>query len=82
MHTLGSVREVVDPALWNMTAHTFEGDYGLAYRIAERLAGRDVGAGFMLALIDFALNHARITAGRALPAALFRLSESARSRAG
>ena len=26
--------------------------------------------------------HARITAGRALPAALFRLPESARSRAG
>ena len=26
--------------------------------------------------------HARITAGRALPAALFRLSEGARSRAG
>ena len=56
MHTLGSVREVIDPALWNMTAHTFEGDYGLAYRIAERLAGRDVGAGCVLALIDFALN--------------------------
>jgi hypothetical protein len=56
MHTLGSLREVLDGSLWEMLSHTFDGDYGLAYRVAERLAGRDIGVTCVLALIDFALN--------------------------
>jgi len=56
MNTLGSLREVLDGDLWEMTSHAFEGDYGLAYRTAEQLAGRDLGPDCVLALIDFALN--------------------------
>jgi hypothetical protein len=55
-HALGSIKSLLDPSLLRMLGNTFDGPYGLPYRIAEKLAGRDVGPLVVHALIDFALN--------------------------
>ncbi|MEU4383354.1 hypothetical protein [Micromonospora echinofusca] len=53
---LGALRPFTDPSLMRMLGHTLSGEYGIPYRLAERLAGRYIGPDVVHALIDFALN--------------------------
>ncbi|WP_328344559.1 hypothetical protein [Streptomyces violaceus] len=52
----GSLFRVADPTLREILHEEMSGEYGLPWRLASALAGRNLGGSVVLALIDFALN--------------------------
>ncbi|SFN47989.1 hypothetical protein SAMN04489713_102153 [Actinomadura madurae] len=55
---VGTLNKAADSSLRKMLGHVFDGDYGLPYRFAERIAGRELDPITILSLIDFAINPA------------------------
>lgn len=52
----GAFMRLTDPTLREFLLEEMSGEYGLPWRLASVLAGRDLGGSVVLALIDFALN--------------------------
>ncbi|MGW2367691.1 hypothetical protein ACWCZ5_19165 [Streptomyces sp. NPDC001667] len=52
----GAFMRMADPTLREFLLEEMNGEYGLPWRLASTLAGRDLGGSVLLALIDFALN--------------------------
>ncbi|MEV5170270.1 hypothetical protein AB0L10_04060 [Streptomyces flaveolus] len=52
----GAFMRMTDPTLREFLHEEMSGEYGLPWRLASVLAGRDLGGSAVLALIDFALN--------------------------
>ncbi|MFD5389458.1 hypothetical protein ACFWMG_31945 [Streptomyces sp. NPDC127074] len=52
----GVFMRMTDPTLREFLHEEMSGEYGLPWRLASALAGRDLGGSVVLALIDFALN--------------------------
>lgn len=56
VHSTGSMAQYADSEFGTMLESAVETEYGLPWRYAQRLAGREVGLLTVQALIDFALN--------------------------
>lgn len=52
----GAFLRMADPTLRELLLEEMSGEYGLPWRLASALAGRELGGSVVLALIDFALN--------------------------
>ncbi|MCF3143504.1 hypothetical protein [Streptomyces platensis] len=52
----GAFMRMADPTLREFLLEEMSGEYGLPWRLASALAGRELGGSVVLALIDFALN--------------------------
>ncbi|GAA3654057.1 hypothetical protein ACG5V6_22960 [Streptomyces chitinivorans] len=52
----GAFLRTADPTLRELLVEEMSGEYGLPWRLACALAGRDLGGSVVLTLIDFALN--------------------------
>ncbi|NYE46002.1 hypothetical protein HDA32_001122 [Spinactinospora alkalitolerans] len=52
----GTFNRYADPALLRMLGKVFDSEYGIPYRFAEYLAGRELDPITVMAMIDFALN--------------------------
>ncbi|MFF4501569.1 hypothetical protein [Streptomyces sp. NPDC001401] len=52
----GAFMRMTDPTLREFLLEEMSGEYGLPWRLASALAGRNLGGSVVLALIDFALN--------------------------